>query len=129
MYDKLGLVALTKSRMDWVARRQEVLAENIANANTPGYIPSDLKPFKATLSETLMPVQPTTTHKAHISTPIRDPRVVTETKKTFESSPNGNAVVLDEQLAKVGQASTAYELAASLFQKQFKMIKTALSKG
>lgn len=129
MYDKLGLVALTKNRMDWVARRQEVLAENIANANTPGYIPSDLKPFKATLSETLLPVQPTTTHKAHISMPVRDPRVVVETKKTFESSPNGNAVVLDEQLAKVGQAGTAYELAASLFQKQFKMIKTALSKG
>lgn len=129
MYDKLDLVALSKSRLDWVARRQEVLAENIANANTPGYIPSDVKPFKATLSETLLPIQPTVTHAGHMSTPMRDPRIVAQTKKTFESSPDGNAVVLDEQLAKVGEAKTAYELAASLFQKQFKMIKTALGKG
>lgn len=129
MYDKLNLVNLAKNRMDWVARRQEVLAENIANANTPGYIPSDVKPFKAALTETLLPIQPVATHAAHMRPEVRDPRVVVETKKTFESSPDGNAVVLDEQMAKLGDAKGAYDLAASLMQKQFKMIKTALGKG
>lgn len=129
MFDKLNLVALAKGRMDWIAQRQEVLAENIANANTPGYVPSDLKPFKAQLNETLLPVQPVATNPMHIRPEIRDPRVVSETKKTFESSPDGNAVVLDEQLAKVGDAKGAYEVAASLMQKQFRMIKLALGKG
>ncbi len=129
MYDKLDLVALAKNRMDWVARRQEVLAENIANANTPGYLPSDLKDFKAELRSTLLPVQPVATNPMHMRPEIKDPRVVAETKKTFESSPDGNAVVLDEQLAKLGEAKSAYDLAASLMQKQFKMIKTALGKG
>lgn len=129
MYDKLNLVALAKDRMDWVARRQEVLAENIANANTPKYVPSDLKPFKAQLKETLLPIQPVATNPMHMRPEIRDPRVVAETRKTFESSPDGNAVVLDEQMAKLGDAKGAYDMAASLMQKQFKMIKLALGKG
>lgn len=129
MYDKLNLIELAKGRMDWVARRQEVLAENIANANTPGYVPSDVKPFKAELRSQLLPVQPMVTQPNHIATEIRDPRVVVATKKTFESSPDGNAVVLDEQMEKLGQAKTAYDVAASLFQKQFKFIKTALGKN
>ncbi|MGE5545760.1 MAG: flagellar basal body protein [Solirubrobacterales bacterium] len=129
MFDKLNLVALAKGRMDWVARRQEVLAENIANANTPKYVPSDVKPFKETLGETLLPVQPVATDPRHISTQIRDPRVVAKTKKTFESSPDGNGVVLDEQLAKMSDARTQYDVAASLFQKQFKLIRMSLGKG
>lgn len=131
MYDKLSVVALAKGRMDWVARRQEVLAENVVNANTPKYIPSDIKPFdfKAALEQTQPSVQVTATNARHIQPATVDPQRVQAQKKSFESSPDGNAVVLDEQLAKLGEAKTAYDTAASLFQKQFKMLRTALGKG
>lgn len=131
MYDKLTLVNLAQSRMDWVARRQEVLSENIANANTPKYIPQDLKAFnfKDVLNQTAPVVQVKATDSAHIVPEYRDEQRVVDTKKAYESSPDGNAVVLDEQMAKIGEAKTAYEVAASLFQRQFKMLKTALGKG
>jgi flagellar basal-body rod protein FlgB len=132
MYDKLSVVALAKGRMDWVAKRQEVLSENISNANTPKYIPHDLKPFdfKAALGNaTASSVQVAVTSPMHVQPVVADPTSVIASKKTFESSPDGNAVVLDEQMDKLGQAKTAYDVAASLFQKQFKMLRTALSKG
>lgn len=131
MYDKLTLVTLAQSRMDWVARRQEVLSENIANANTPKYIPQDLKAynFKDVLSQSVPAVQVKATNAAHIVPEYRDGTRAVDSKKTFESSPDGNAVVLEEQMAKVGEAKTAYEVAANLFQRQFKLLKTALGKG
>ena len=131
MYDKLTLVTLARSRMDWVARRQEVLSENIANANTPKYIPQDLKPynFKAVLGQTDPVVKLKATDAAHIVPEYRDDQRVVDSRKTFESSPDGNAVVLEEQMAKVGEAKTAYEVASNLFQRQFKLLKTALGKG
>lgn len=131
MYDKLSVVTLAKSRMDWVAKRQEVLSDNIANANTPKFVPSDLKPynFKDVLSQSVPPVQVAATDARHIVPEITDPQKVVRTKKTFESSADGNAVVLEEQMAKVAEGKTAYEAAASLFQKQFKMLRTALGKG
>lgn len=131
MYDKLSLVTLAKSRLDWVAKRHEVLSENIANANTPKYVPSDLKAydFKDVLNQSVPAVQIASTNAKHIVPAGLDPQKLVKSKKTFESSADGNAVVLEEQMAKVSEGKTAYDTAASLLQKQFKMIKTALGKG
>jgi flagellar basal-body rod protein FlgB len=131
MFDKLTLVSLTKGRMDWIAKRQEVLAENIANANTPNYVPRDLKAwnFKDVLGQSVPSVGLKATDARHITPPMQDPTKVISTKKTFESSADGNAVVLEEQMAKMGQARSSYEVAAGLFEKQFKLLRTALSKG
>jgi flagellar basal-body rod protein FlgB len=131
MYDKLSIVDLAKNRMDWVARRQEVLAENIANANTPKYQPRDLKEFdfKAVLKQTDRPVRVATTNPLHVQAPVQNDPQVLESRKTYESSQDGNAVVLEEQMAKLGSAKSTYDIAASMFQKQFAMMKTALGKG
>ena len=132
MFDKLSVIALAKSRMDWVAKRQEVLAENVANANTPKFVPSDIKAFdfKAVLNQTGgKPVQVAVTNPMHVQPIIADTQTVIKDRRDFESSADGNAVVLEEQMAKVGEAKSAYETAASLFQKQFKMLRTSLGKG
>lgn len=131
MFDKLTLVTLAESRMNWVARRQEVLSENIANANTPKYMPKDLKAFdfKEVLNQSVPAVKVEATNAKHIVPEFHDEQDVVNTKKAFESSPDGNAVVLEEQMAKVGEAKTSYEVAANLFQHQFKMLRTALGKS
>jgi len=131
MFDKLSVVALAKNRMDWVAKRQEVLAENIANANTPKFVPSDLKSFdfKSVLNDSNPTVQVKVTNPMHVQPVMTDPQTVIKDRKDFESSADGNAVILEEQMAKVGEAKSAYDTAASLFQKQFKMLRTALGKG
>src|SRR5262249_23723863 len=46
----VGLFDLAERRLAWATRRQSVLAQNIANANTPGYKPHDLRPFSVTNS-------------------------------------------------------------------------------
>src|SRR3546814_2705238 len=44
MDGKPGLFNLLGKRMEWLGQRQKVLAQNIANADTPDYVPHDLKP-------------------------------------------------------------------------------------
>ncbi|MGE5514264.1 MAG: flagellar basal body rod protein FlgB [Bacteroidota bacterium] len=130
MFDKLSVIALAKSRMDWVAKRQEVLAENVANANTPKFIPSDVKAFdfKSVLNSSTPTMQVKVTNPMHVQPIIADTQTVIRDRKDYESSADGNAVVLEEQMAKVGEAKSAYDTAASLFQKQYKMLRTALGK-
>ena len=59
MLEDLKLFAMAQKTMDWLAKRQEVLAQNIANANTPKYQPSDLAPldFKNLLEPERQPVR------------------------------------------------------------------------
>lgn len=129
MYDDLGIFKMAKAQMDWIAQRQEVLAGNIANANTPRYLPKDLKPldFKAVLAGTGEPqVGVAATNAKHIVPEMGPDAFKAQTqRKTYESTPDGNAVILEEQMAKVGEANSKYNAAASLFQKYQKMIKTA----
>ena len=59
---QIGLFALAEQRLAWADQRQAVLAQNIANASTPGFQPSDLPSFASTLesvaSVTLARTQP-----------------------------------------------------------------------
>ncbi|MBI5164675.1 MAG: flagellar basal body rod protein FlgB [Magnetospirillum sp.] len=129
MFEKLTLLAMARKKMDWLAQRQEVVAGNIANANTPKFIPKDLKAldFKSVLAETNPAVRPVATNAAHIVPEMQDPNTVLSQKKTYESSPDGNAVVLEEQMAKLGEAKSAYDTAANLFQKQVRMLRLAIT--
>ena len=45
-----GLFTLAERRLAWLDRRQEVLAHNIANSDTPGFQSRDLAPFAAALA-------------------------------------------------------------------------------
>jgi flagellar basal-body rod protein FlgB len=130
MFEKLGIFQMAKAQMDWIAQRQEVLAENVANANTPKYLPKDLKPldFKSVLAGTMTDtVQVAATDPRHIVPEMGvDVQKALVQKKTYESTPSGNAVVLEEQMAKVGEAAGAYNAAAAIYSKYRTMIRTAL---
>ena len=129
MFDNLTVLAMAKKSMDWISQRQEVVSENIANMNTPGYLPKDLKPvdFKQMVHEAGQPVVlPVSTNPGHIVPQLQDPNTVETTRKTYESSPDGNAVVLEDQMAKLGDAKSAYDTAAGLFQKQIALLKLAV---
>src|SRR5436305_8423387 len=41
----IPIFAMLRSRMGYLSERQRVIAENVANADTPGFKPHDLKPF------------------------------------------------------------------------------------
>ena len=42
---QIPLFEMLTRRMSWLNERQKVLAQNIANADTPHYVPRDLEPL------------------------------------------------------------------------------------
>lgn len=130
MFDKLTIMQMARNRLDWAARRQEVLAENVVNANTPGYLPRDTKPFefKALLAEAQQPAL-AATHPQHVSVPAPSPVPVVKVKMPFETSPDGNGVVLEEQLAKINDTKGAYQMTTDILRKNMAMLRIALGKG
>lgn len=130
--NKQTLFGVLKGRMSWLSRRQEVLAQNVANADTPNYKPNDLKPmdFKKYLNGTPTRIPLTTTSPKHF-TGTRDsvsPFVSVENRTPYETSPDGNAVILEEQMAKVGETQLQYSLTTELYRKHLSMIRMALGK-
>jgi flagellar basal-body rod protein FlgB len=130
MDGKPGLFNLLGKRMEWLGQRQKVLAQNIANADTPEYVPHDLKPqeFRRMVERRAgASLMPTATHAGHIQTSSlkADARSV-EQRDRYETAPSGNAVVLEEQLIKVAQTQSDYNAITNLYKKQVAMVKMAL---
>lgn len=116
-------------RVEWLNQRQEVLSINVANADTPGFAPQDLKPvdFKRLLQRTVLPVRMAQTDAGHL-TPSRQrgAEAATKVKDPYEVSPSGNAVVLEEQLIKTTETAMAHDLATNLYRRNVGLMKIAL---
>jgi flagellar basal-body rod protein FlgB len=131
----LSLVQAMIQKMDWLEERQKVLAENIANADTPNYRPQDLQPldFKnllesSTSSLSFSPPGLATTAPKHMGASPGTAALpkTKEERHPYEVAPAGNAVVLEEQLLKMNQNFTDHQLVSALYQKNIQMMKAAL---
>tara|TARA_R110000787_G_scaffold10590_4_gene35828 strand:+ start:316 stop:720 length:405 start_codon:yes stop_codon:yes gene_type:complete len=129
--NKLPLFSLMNRRMGWLAQRQHVLSQNIANADTPAYKPLDLS--KESFRRMLEPERPRVsmqqTRASHLM-PTRTPSPFREDvdKDTYETALAGNSVVIEEQLMKVSETQGAYKLATNLYRKHVSMFKAALGR-
>ncbi len=128
---RLPLFRFLSTRMSWLSQRQEVLAQNVANADTPGFKPSDLVPmdFRGALKAAgaLMPVR---TSPMHIGAgPREEGPFAVVVDRDAQQSPDGNAVDIEEQMVKMAQTQADYQLITNLYRKQVGLIKTALGHG
>jgi len=125
----LKLFRMTAKRMDWLTRRQLVLSQNIANADTPDYAPRDLK--KLGFRELVRGSRPLPTLEKtsamHIS-PTRKPEKYRpdEARNPYETAPAGNAVILEEQLTKISETQANHRLATNIYSKHVSLIKMAI---
>ena len=137
--DTLTLFHMGKKRLDWAAQREQVLATNVANADTPDFRPSDLRPldFKRLVREQASAAliaqnaRAVETHPAHNpgTIPERGPFRADTVRKAYEESPSGNAVVLEDQTPKIAESRGQYELATTLLQKNLRLLRAAIGKN
>jgi flagellar basal-body rod protein FlgB len=124
---RIGLFDLAERRLAWADQRRAVLAQNIANANTPGFKPHDLKSFAAALGGAVAVAQ-VRTHPNHLGT-AGSPALGEVVDRTHTQSPDGNAVALDEQLMKVADTDTAHALVITIYRKYLGMFSMALGRN
>lgn len=133
MDPKLNIFAVIAKRMDWLAQRQRVIADNIANADTPHYAPRDLNEsqFLNLLKGRTGRVEPVATNAKHLhGTVVRDgPAKSARQKEVYETAPDGNAVILEEQLVKEAKVQGDYQTMVNLYRKHMEMFRTALRGG
>jgi flagellar basal-body rod protein FlgB len=118
-----------KQRLEWLGQRQQVLAGNIANADTPGYVPRDLRPpaFRDAVKREAQ-VRLAATDARHLAGLARGPaRFDSEQSKGIEVTPAGNAVDLEEQMAKVNETTVSHQLTTQLYRKYLGMMRMAAS--
>lgn len=129
---KLGVMKLMTRKMDYLGERQQVIAQNVANLNTPDYKPNDLKPFtfRRALTDARR-LAPDATDAAHLAGTVADgtKNQKARDRRPYETTPDGNAVVLEQQILKSAETTADYQTMLNLYKKQVMMIRTAIRSG
>ena len=111
-------LALAERRLHWLDRRQSVLAQNVANADTPGYRPHDLTPFQREL-EGRMRLALARTQPGH-GAGSQASAVGARTER--------NAVSLDREALRIAETDTAHQLAMTVHRSFMGMFRVTLGR-
>ena len=118
----IGLFRLAERRLQWVDARQRLLAQDVANANTPGWQPRDLAPF---LSASGAPGLASTSER-HMSATNR--QVGEQRPRPAGRSPSGNGISIEDMLGRVADTTAMQELTLNLHRRYVGMFRTALGR-
>jgi len=128
---RIPLFAAITRRMSWLGERQAVLAQNVANADTPGYASKDVKPldFAKLVGGTAHRLPLATTQPGHVVPVSAQGAFEPVTDSASERSPNGNDVSIEDQMMKISDTNNDYALTTSLYKKQIGLLQMVLGRG
>lgn len=119
MLKSINILDLTSSMASHSAQRHAVIAENIANSDTPNYKAKDLESFAETFKSKLLQGQDIAGN---------DFKTI-ETDMGDAHSPNGNSVSLEDQMMRSAQTQNDHAMALMVYKKSLSMMKMAVGKN
>jgi flagellar basal-body rod protein FlgB len=126
----LAITRLAEQLASYAATRQGVIAQNIANADTPGYRARDLPPFAEVFADMAQtPAAPLArTRPGHFdldAEPSRD-FGARETAAPGALSPNGNSVSLEDQMMRSAELKLQHDMAIGVYTKSLQILRLGL---
>lgn len=127
----LSIFAAANQNIKYQVERQKVLAGNVANANTPNYLPKDVKrpSFGAELDKVRLSM--VTTHENHMT------GFVSKSQNGYEVytpeinnalTIDGNGVVLEDQMNEISKSKSEHDRMVTLYGKYQDMLNVANTK-
>jgi flagellar basal-body rod protein FlgB len=129
LYD-IPLFGMLRVKLDWLNARQETLAENIANASTQDFKAKDLKPlsFEDLVKRAKTLATQEDTPQGQIPVALGDDKYEAQDLRDGAMSPNGNSVVLEEQMMKESETQVQFQTALDIYQQGLSMLRTAIDR-
>lgn len=125
MFAQIDTMRMARDLGAHAARRQRVIATNVANADTPGYRTRDLPEFEESLRRGSLELR--TTRAGHLAAGLSGPpfRAV---EAEGEPSPNGNTVSLEDEMVRSADAKREFDLSLAVMQSGLNLMRTAIGR-
>jgi flagellar basal-body rod protein FlgB len=134
--NQLPIFSLITEKMNFLTKRQEAIAGNLANADTPGYrartvkAPDFSRYIAADGSHGDLKIAKT--DKGHIDTTPKRLGGVSSMEAAIHGreqySPDGNSVDVSGQVMQMADTQMQYNLASNIYKKQVQLLKLAIGR-
>jgi flagellar basal-body rod protein FlgB len=125
---EINVLSLASALAAHASARQRLIAENVANADTPGYRARDLADFAATL-DSQPAFEARTTRPGHLAFGA-DPRGFEPREQAVlgAETPNGNSVSLEDQMMRAASVRHEHDMALGVYAKSLEILRAAVAK-
>lgn len=124
MLDDINILKMASAMARHATNRHQLLAQNVANADTPNYKAKDLEPFAeaySRLSDRLHENDAPSTEAAPWRTQFIEGAGV--------ASPNGNTVSIEDQLMRAADAQQRFDAATAIYRKMTEILRISLGRN
>ena len=112
-----------EDRMDWTAKRHQVLAANVTNIDTPGYHTKDVS-----FADQLQFLQLRASNGKHITSPLGDSRMSLYEVQT-DPDIKDNSVSLDREMTELAKNGLMYLTMIQFVSQKIKTLRSAINEG
>ena len=127
MFENLNIFRMSHAMARHAGARQALIAQNMANADTPGYAARDLPPFQAYIETDTGNFRPRATRAAHLhgtgENRPHDPAV----RHEGEADPNGNSVSIETEMVKAVEVKRQHDRALAIYKHSLTVLRSAAS--
>lgn len=109
--------------LSWTSKRQQALAANVANLDTPGYRAKDYS-----FQEQMQSLNMAATSGKHIA-PAEDSSIAQMYEVESNVKPNGNSVNLDRELTEITKNGLQYVTLVQYLNQRLRTLRTAITEG
>jgi flagellar basal-body rod protein FlgB len=128
MFKNLNVFSLAHSLATHAGARQAVIAQNMANADTPGYQPRDLKPFAELQRPANLQAGLKATRENHLSSTgmgsIGQPEEIRG--GVLRGS---NSVSIEDEMVKAVETQRQHDRAIAIYKSSLGILRTSLGRG
>ncbi|MBC7131947.1 MAG: FlgB family protein [Roseovarius sp.] len=126
MFENLDVFRLSHALARHAGARQAVVAQNMANADTPGYAAREIAPFAA-----FVDAAPgmRATRPGHLFGQGDTPRFEARTERGATRDPNGNSVSLETEMLRAVDLARDHDRALAIYRSGMTVLRTAISRS
>jgi flagellar basal-body rod protein FlgB len=129
LFENLDIFRMSHAMATHAGARQALVAQNMANADTPGYAARDLSPFQQLYRHDGSPLLPHATRASHLfgqGNPVAfEPHLDTGA----QSDPNGNSISIETEMLRAVDVKRQHDRAIAIYRSSLTVLRTALGRG
>ncbi|MFV0382878.1 FlgB family protein [Paracoccus sp. (in: a-proteobacteria)] len=127
MFERIEMMNMARAMTDHAARRQIIVARNVANADTPGFKTLDLEAFEDSYRRSDM-AGLRATRSGHLGSADWSPAASREFGVETGLSPNGNSVSLEDEMVKEAETRREHELSLGIYRSSLDLLRTSIGR-
>ena len=128
MFQNLTIFKVSHAMAVHAANRQAMLAQNMANVDTPGYVARDLPSFQSQFDNNVSEPGIRGTRVGHLGV-AQGFAGEAVTRPNQSTSPNGNGVSVEEEMLKAVDAKRQHDRALAIYKSALSVVRTSLGRG